>query len=167
MDLNELAVEYYHSSLDLAQKALLAGLSVAGVAYLVAITGVSRESYAVPLVGVEVESLSYFSISLIILFMACGFICNYGIRKAIDNWNLISNEDLAARLLEVPSLFMLGVVVDALLYGFLFMVGASLFEPIFGVSNWMSLIFGSVVVLPYFLAFSLSSDLRRFRGSAQ
>ena len=167
MDLNELAVEYYHNSLALAQKALLAGLTVAGVAYLVERAGGSRESYTVPLVGVEVTSFSYFSISLLILFVACGVVCNYGIRKAIDNWKLISNEDLSARLLETPSLFMLGVIADALIYGFVFMVGVSLSETIFGISNWMSFVFGSLVAFPYFLALRLSSDLRRFRKDAK
>lgn len=163
MDLDELAVEYYHSSLALAQKTLLGGLTVAGVAYLVATTGESRTSYLVPIIGVEVTSFSYFTISLLILFIACGVICSYGISKALDNWRLISDDSLASRLLQVPSLFMLGIVVDSLLYGFLVMVGVSLLDVVLGIDGWKSFVGGSIVTLPYFFAFRLSSDLRYLR----
>lgn len=106
MDLDELAVNYYHKSLALAQKSLIAGLTVAGVAYLVAITGEAQSSYAIPLIGVEVTSLSYFSAALLILFIACGAVCSYVISKALDNWRLILDKDLSFLLLQIPSLFM-------------------------------------------------------------
>ncbi len=161
MNLDELAIEYYHNSLALAQKALIAGLTVASVAYLVAITGEGKPSYTLPLVEIEITSLSYFSISLIILFVACGVVCSFGVHKALDNWKLVSEKDLALRLLQVPSIFMLGTAIDSLLYGFIFMVGASLSEAAFGLSGWHTFVFGSILATPYFIAFSRSSDLRR------
>jgi len=163
MDLDDLAVEYYHGSLVLAQKGLLGGLTVAGVAYLVATNGDSSASYLVPIIGIEVTSFSYFTISLLILFIACGVICSYGINKALDNWRLISDDSLASRLLQVPSLFMLGIIVDSLLYGFLVLVGVSLLEAVFGLYGWKSFVGGSIVTLPYFFAFRFSSDLRHLR----
>lgn len=163
MDLDELAVKYYHDSLALAQKALIAGLTVAGVVYLVTITGESKPSYVIPLIGVEVTSFSYYSVALLILFIACGAVCAYGIHKALDNWKLISDKSLSSRLLEVPSIFLAGIFVDSLLYGFLFMVGANLSETVFGVDDWNILIIGSAIIIPYFYVFSGSSELRQLR----
>ncbi|WP_409525670.1 hypothetical protein [Nitrincola sp. MINF-07-Sa-05] len=163
MDLNELAMKYYHASLALAQKALLAGLTVAAVAYLVAITGEKKESYLIPLIEIEVASLNYFSISLLILFFACGIACSYGISKALDNWELVTDKNLAFRLLHIPSLFMIGILADSALYGFIFTVGASLSDAMFGFSDWKSFVFGWMVTLPYLIAFRLSSDLRQLK----
>ncbi len=163
MDLNELAVDYYHRSLALAQKTLLGGLTVASVAYLVVMKGESKASYVIPIVEVEVSSLNYFTTSLLILFIACGVICCYGISSALDNWKLISNKDLSARLLNLPSVFLMGVLVDALLHGFLIIAGGGISEVVFGVKGWEPFVLGFIVTLPYLFAFRLSSDLRHFR----
>lgn len=161
MDLDELAVDYYHKSLALAQKSLIAGLTVSGVAYLVAITGEPQSSYTIPLIGVEVTSLSSFSITLLILFVVCGAAYAYGINKALDNLRLISDTELSFRLLQVPSLFMSGVIIYSLLYGFVFMIGVSLSGIIFGVSGWVASALGSAVAVPYFVAFRISSGFRQ------
>jgi hypothetical protein len=85
MDLDEIAVNYYHDSLKLAQKALLSGITVSGVAYFVAISGESKSPYIIPFLEIEVSSLRFFSISLLILYFACGMLCLYGVQKSIDN----------------------------------------------------------------------------------
>ena len=56
MDLDELTVGYYHNALNMAQKSLIGGLSIASIAYLVAVTGKGKESYKVPLIDIDVAS---------------------------------------------------------------------------------------------------------------
>lgn len=160
MNLDELAVDYYHSSLAFAQKSLIAGLTVAGIAYLVAITGDPQSSYTIPLIEVEVTSLIYFSIALLTLFLACGAACFYGVSKALDNWRLISDKELSFRLLQVPNLFMSGIVIDSLLYGFIIMVGMGLSKNLLALNDWQAVALGIVIAFPYFCAFRTSSDLR-------
>ncbi|MDZ7889931.1 MAG: hypothetical protein U5M72_12040 [Pseudomonas sp.] len=157
MNLDDLAINYYHDSLALAQKALISGITVSGIAYLIAITGIGKSSYSIPFIGIEVESLSYFSISLLFLYFACGMLCLHGMQKALNNWQLISDIELSARLLQVPNILMAGTISKALLYGGLFSVGASLSAQIFNINDWKIYLAGSLVGLPYFLALRTSS----------
>jgi hypothetical protein len=160
MDLDEIAVNYYHDSLGLAQKALISGITVSGVAYFVAISGESKAPYIIPFLEIEVSSLRFFSISLLILYFACGMLCLYGVQKSIDNWKLISKEELSLRLLHVPSILLVGTISRACLYGGLFMVGASLSSQILEIEGWKNSLVGSLLASPYFVAFRCSSDLK-------
>ncbi|MGE6993151.1 hypothetical protein ACQKIK_07045 [Pseudomonas sp. NPDC047961] len=157
MELDELAVNYYHESLALAQKSLISGITVSGIAYLVAISGIGKSSYSIPFIGIEVESLSYFSISLLCLYFTCGMLCMHGMERAETNWKLISDVKLAARLLHAPNILMTGSISKAILYGGLFSVGALLSAQILNLEGWKVSIVGSIVSSPYFLALRTSS----------
>lgn len=161
MNLDDLAVNYYHDSLALAQKALFSGITVSGIAYLVAIAGIGKSSYTIPFIGIEVESLSYFSISLLCLYFACGLLCLYGMQKAHRNWQSISDTELSARLLQAPNVLMAGIISQALLYGGLFSVGSSLSAQIFSLQGWKVYFIGSLVGLPYFYALRIPSYFQR------
>lgn len=157
MDLNDLAINYYHDSLALAQKAMFSGIIVSGIAYLVAIIGIGKASYTIPFIGIEVESLSYFSISLLCLYFACGMLCLHGMNKALYNWELISDHELSARLLHTPNILMSSIIFKAFLYGALFTVGSSLSAQILSISGWKVYLVGSIVCFPYFYALRLQS----------
>lgn len=161
MNLDELAIEYYHNSLELAQRSLIAGLTVSGIAYLTAINGERKSPYSIPLLDIEITSFSYFSITLLILFITCGALCTHGISKAIDNWKLVSNKELSIRLLQAPNILISGTIIHSLLYGFLFMVGVNLSEIVFGIRDWKTLMAGSAIAFPYFTALSFASKLKR------
>tara|TARA_R100001244_G_C5147806_1_gene129124 strand:+ start:220 stop:738 length:519 start_codon:yes stop_codon:yes gene_type:complete len=160
MNLNEIAINYYHNSLALAQKALISGIAVSAIAYLSVITGTEKASYTIPIVNLEIESLSSFSISLLGLFFACGMVCLYGMNKALFNWKLISDHEISERLLYVPNILMSGRIYKSFLYGGLFTVGASLSAQIFNIGGSMVYLAGFFVCLPYFFAFGLRSDFR-------
>ena len=157
MELDELAVNYYHESLALAQKSLISGITISGIAYLVAISGIGKSSYSIPFIGIEVESLSYFSISLLCLYFACGMLCMHAMEKADTNWKFVSDVDLSARLLQAPNILMAGSISKAFLYGGLFMVGALLSAQILNLEGWKVSVVGSIVSAPYFLALRTSS----------
>lgn len=161
MDLDELAVNYYHESLTLAQKSMISGITVSGIAYLVAIAGIGKSSYTIPFIDIEVESLSYFSISLLCLYFACGMLCLHGMEKAHTNWKLISDAELSTRLLQAPNILMTGNISKALLYGGLFSVGAQLSAQILNLEGWKVYIVGSIVGFPYFYALRISSYFER------
>ncbi len=161
MKLDELAIEYYHSALELAQKSLIAGLTVSGIAYLSAINGKHESPYLIPILEIETASFNYFSIALLTLFITCGALCAHGINKAIENWKSVADKEISIRLLQAPNILISGTIVHSLLYGFLFMVGASLSEIIFEVTGWKSLAVGSLISLPYYVALSFASRLKR------
>jgi hypothetical protein len=72
MDLNEIAVQYYHDSPALAQKSLLSGFVVAAVAYFSLNVDETPSSYMLPILDIQVTSLSYFSGAVLVLFFVCG-----------------------------------------------------------------------------------------------
>nr|WP_140422168.1 hypothetical protein [Pseudomonas sp. A46] len=157
MNLDDLAINYYHDSLALAQKAMISGITVSGIAYLVAIVGIGKASYTIPFFGIEIESLSYFSISLLCLYFACGVLCLHGMQKALHNWQLISDHELSERLLHTPNILMSGIIAKAFLYSALFTVGSSLSAQIFNFDGWKVFLVGSLVGFPYFTALRLQS----------
>jgi hypothetical protein len=157
MNLNDLAINYYHESLVLAQKAMISGITVSVIAYLVAIVGIGKASYVIPFIGIEVESLSYFSISLLSLYFACGMLCLHGMNKALFNWQKISDHELSAHLLHTPNILMSGIIFKAFLYGALFTVGSGLSAQILNISGWKVFLVGSIVCFPYFYALRLQS----------
>ncbi|WP_417776613.1 hypothetical protein [Stutzerimonas xanthomarina] len=161
MELDEIAVNYYYESLALAQKSLISGITISAVAYLVAISGIGKSSYSIPFIGIEVESLSYFSISLLCLYFACGMLCMHGMEKADTNWKLVSDADLSARLLQTPNILMAKSISKAFLYGGLFMVGALLSAKILNLEGWRVSIVGSIVSAPYFLALRTSAYFKK------
>jgi hypothetical protein len=161
MNLDDLAITYYHDSLALAQKAIISGITVSGIAYLVAITGIGKASYTIPLIGIEVGSLSYFSISLLCLYFACGILCLHGMLKALNNWLLILDNELSTRLLHTPNILMSGTIPKAVLYGVLFTVGSSLSAQILTIEGWKVYLAGSLVGSPYFYALRLQSSFVR------
>lgn len=160
MDLDEIAINYYHDSLLLAQKALISGITVSGIAYFVAISGESTSPYVVPFLEIEINSLRFFSICLLTIYVACGLLCLYGVQKSIDNWKLITNENLSNRLLNAPNILLAGSFYRACLYGGLFMVGASLSSQILEIEGWKTLLVGSALASPYFTAFQCATDLK-------
>lgn len=133
------------------------GITVSVIAYLVAIAGIGKASYAIPFIGIEVESLSYFSISLLCLYFACGMSCVHGMNKALFNWQKISHHELSAHLLHTPNILMSGIIFKAFLYGALFTVGSSLSAQIFSISGRKAFFVGGFVCFPYFYALRLQS----------
>lgn len=163
MNNDEIRIGYFHESLRMAHHALYSGLLIASIAYFTVISKTSKTGYEIPFINVEVTSLQAFTSAIIAIYMFCGFICAHALHNATQNWNKITDENIARCVLDSPNLFFSNYVYRSALYSIFFTIGALLIKSTIEIEGWRSFVAGTLIATPYFYAFRSADYLREKR----
>lgn len=145
----DVQIENYRESLKLTQRAVFFGLLIAGISYSLAYIGKGDKLPKVPFLSIEFTSLVSLQVTLLVLYLASGFLSWFAINNAYKNLNSIQNIELAIATSKYPCLAVTNPWFGSLLAGALLGIGAMLLGSIYEFTNNYQKSLYFIAALPY------------------
>lgn len=154
MNIEDIKVNFFIDSLNLAQRAIYTGVILSIFAFWSIKNNESADLYTIPLIELNVPNFESFTYIMLILYLLCGMVASFAVLRAIENWNSIKDKELANTLLQIPNTLLSKRLLRALAYGFFFMVSYTLTGAAFDYPYYQKIILSCLLASPYFVATS-------------
>jgi hypothetical protein len=161
MNSQEIYIENFKSSMQIAQRALYAGIIVSVFSYFLVEGYFEGTQHNIPLLNLEVKSKNITVPGLAIIYFYCGMQCLYFLLLAKKSFNNVADEAISKALINYPSSLLANSWWQALLAPILLGVWYTIFMFAGVVSTTISsIILGSIASSPFFFALKYGSRFK-------
>lgn len=161
MNSQEIYIENFKSSMQIAQRALYAGMIVSIFSLFLVEGYFEGSEHNIPLLNLEIKSQNITIHGLAIIYFYCGMQCLYFVILAGKNFNHVADKDISMALIIYPSSLLANVWWQGLLAPILLGIWYQIFM-LAGVVNtiFVSTMLGAFASSPFLFALKYGSRLK-------